>query len=41
MAKSKDWDRVEDAIVDLYVHQRLPLSKVQEILERDHGFKAS
>ena len=40
-ASQADWDRHRPLIAQLYIEQGKPLKEVVDILERDHGFKAT
>ena len=38
---TKNWEKYRAQIFELYKAQNLPLHQVRDIMEREHGFKAS
>jgi CBS domain containing-hemolysin-like protein len=39
--KKEDWARLKPLIEVLYVHENKPLKEVMQIMEREHGHKAT
>lgn len=39
--KEQDWLLLKDEIIELYINKRLPLPKVQAIMQEKHNFTAT